>query len=111
MPSSAIIRVQQPALVNQNNHSNSNSEKHTISMFRLFLRAFDYIYLINTKIFFYFLLMLKRLLRFLFGVWTYIFVTLRGSKKKVFNKYKRFFSNLEIHLCFFCISAYSISIS
>ncbi len=83
MPSSAIIRVQQPALVNQNNHSNSNSEKHTISMFRLFLRAFDYIYLINTKIFFYFLLMLKRLLRFLFGVWTYIFVTLRGSKKKV----------------------------
>ena len=51
MPSSsAVIRVQQQQqLVNQNNHLNSNGEKHTISMFRLFLRAFDYIYLITTK--------------------------------------------------------------
>jgi hypothetical protein len=87
MPSSAVIRVQQQqqqqTLVNQNNHLNSSSEKHTISMFRLFLRVFDYLYLISTKIFSYFLLMLKRLLRFLFGVWTFIFVTLRVSKKKV----------------------------
>lgn len=86
MPSSAVIRVQQQqqqqALINQNNHS--NSEKHTISMCRLFLRAFDYMYLISTKIFAYFLLMLKRLLRFLFGLWTFVFVTLRVSKKKVF---------------------------
>jgi len=88
MPSSAVIRVQQQqqqTLVNQNNHLNSNSEKHTISMFRLLLRAFDYIYFISTKIFSYFLLMLKRLLRFLFGVWTFIFVTLRVSKKKVID--------------------------
>jgi hypothetical protein len=94
MPSSAVIRVQQQqqTLVNQNNHLNSNSENHTISMFRLFLRAFDYIYLINTKIFFYFLLMLKRLLRFIFGVWTFLFVSLRGSKKKVLCK-KNFFFN------------------
>ncbi|CAF0888915.1 unnamed protein product [Rotaria sordida] len=84
MPSSAVIRVQQQqGLVTQNNHPNLNSEKNTISMFRLFLRAFDYIYFINTKIFFYFLLMFKRLLRFFFGVWTFIFVTLRGSKKKL----------------------------
>lgn len=88
MPSSAVIRVQQQqqqqqALINQNNHS--NSEKHTISMCRLFLRAFDYMYLISTKIFAYFLLMLKRLLRFLFGLWTFVFVTLRVSKKKVFS--------------------------
>jgi hypothetical protein len=94
MPSSsAMIRVQQQQqqqqlLVNQNNHLNSNSEKHTISMFRLFLRAFDYIYLISTKIFSYSLLTLKRLLRFLFGVWTFVFVTLRVSKKKVFDKKK-----------------------
>src|SRR5437016_4451612 len=93
MPSSAIIRVQQQqqTLINQNNHLNSNSEKHTISMFRLFLRAFDYIYLISTKIFSYLLLMLKRLLRFLFGVWTFIFVTLRVSKKKVLDKKTKFF--------------------
>ncbi|CAF0835340.1 unnamed protein product [Adineta ricciae] len=83
MPSSAVTRVQQQALVNQNHPLNSNSERHTISMFRLFLRAFDYIYIINTKIFFYFLLLLKRLLRFLFGVWTFTFVSLRGSKKKL----------------------------
>jgi len=88
MPSSAVIRVQQQqqqqqSLVNQNNHLNSNSENHTISMFRLFLRAFDYIYLISTKILSYFLFMFKRLLRFLFGVWTFIFVTLRVSKKKL----------------------------
>jgi hypothetical protein len=92
MPSSAVIRVQQQqqqqSVVNQNNHLNSNSENHTISMFRLFLRAFDYIYLISTKLFSYFLLMFKRLLRFLFGVWTFIFVTLRGSKKKVLDKKK-----------------------
>ncbi len=94
MSSSAIIRVQQQqqqqTLVNQNNHLSSHSEKHTISMFRLFLRGFDYIYLISTKIFSYFLLMFKRLLRFLFGVWTFIFVTLRVSKKKVINKKKAF---------------------
>jgi hypothetical protein len=87
MPSSsAMIRVQQQQtqpLVNQNNHLNSSGEKHTISMFRLFLRAFDYIYLITIKIFSYSLLTLKRLLRFLFGVWTFVFVTLRVSKKKV----------------------------
>ncbi|CAM2719961.1 unnamed protein product [Rotaria socialis] len=84
MASSSVIRVQQQqGLINHNNHSNSTSEKHTISMFRVFLRAFDYIYLLNTKIFFYFLLMLKRFLRFFFGVWTFIFVTLRGSKKKL----------------------------
>ena len=88
MPSSAVIRVQQQqqqqqTLINNNNHSNSSSDKHTISMVRLFLRAFDYMYLISTKIFAYFLVMLKRLLRFLFGLWTFVFVTLRVSKKKV----------------------------
>jgi len=91
MSSSAVIRVQQQqTLLNQNNHLNSHSEKHTISMFRLFLRAFDYIYLISTKIFSYFLLMFKRLLRFLFGVWTFLFVTLRVSKKKVIDEKKSF---------------------
>lgn len=89
MPSSAVIRVQQQQqglIVNPNSHRNLNSEQHTISMFRLFLRGFDYIYLLSAKIFFYFLLMFKRLLRFFIGVWTFIFVTLRGSKKKVLNK-------------------------
>ena len=52
-------------------------------MFRLFLRAFDYIYLINTKLVLYILFMLKRVLRFIFGLWTFLFVSLRGSKKKV----------------------------
>lgn len=95
MPSSAVIRVQQQqqqqqTLINNNNHhySNSSSDKHTISMVRLFLRAFDYMYLISTKIFVYFLLMLKRLLRFLFGLWTFVFVTLRVSKKKVYIQRK-----------------------
>lgn len=85
MPSSAAIRVQQQqqSSVNQNHHSNQAGEKHTISMFRLGLRAFDYVYLLNTKIFIYVLLMLKRLLRFIFGIWTFLFVSLRGSKKKV----------------------------
>jgi hypothetical protein len=103
MPSSsAMIRVQQqqqqqqqPLLVNQNNHLNSNSERHTISMFRLFLRAFDYIYLISTKVFSYLLLTFKRLLKFLFGVWTFVFVTLRVSKKKVFDKKKQSFLLIE----------------
>lgn len=95
MPSSAVIRVrqqqQQQTVINQNIHLNSNSEKHTISMFRLFLRLFDYLYLISTKIFSYFLLMFRRLLRFLFGVWTFIFVTARVSKKKVIDKKKHCF--------------------
>ena len=88
MQSSAVIRVQQQqqGFINRNNHSNSNSEQHTISMFRLFLRVFDYIYLIIKKTFFYFLLILKRLVRFLCGVWTFIFITLHGSQKKVFDK-------------------------
>lgn len=84
MPSSAVIRTQQqqqhPTLLNQTNHQ---SEKHTISMFRLLLRAFDYVYFVNTKIFLYSLFMLKRLLRFIIGLWTFIFLSLRGSKKKV----------------------------
>jgi hypothetical protein len=85
MPSSAVIRAQQQqqTSVNPNHHSNQVGEKHTISMFRLCLRAFDYVYLLNTKIFIYALLMLKRLLRFIFGIWTFLFVSLRGSKKKV----------------------------
>ena len=91
MPTSAVIRTQQqqqqqqqPANSNSANSSmNHHSEKHTISIFRLLLRAFDYIYLINTKIFLYFLLMLRRLLRFIIGLWTFLFLSLRGSKKKV----------------------------
>jgi hypothetical protein len=85
MPSSAIIRVQQPSVIKQNNHSNNNnnSPKHTISMFRLFLYIFNYIYLLNTKIFSYVLSIFKRVSRFLLDVWTFVFVTLRGSKKKV----------------------------
>jgi hypothetical protein len=87
MPSSAVIRVQQQqqqqTLVNQNNHLNSSSEKHTISMFRLFFHMFNYIYLLNTRLCIYFLLLIKRLLRFLSGFWSFIFFTLRGSRKKV----------------------------
>jgi hypothetical protein len=82
MPSSALIRVQQPSLFNQKNYSN-NSEKHSISMPRLFLYMFDYIYVLNTRIILYFLLLFKRLLRFLYSFWTFVFVSLRGSKKTV----------------------------
>lgn len=94
MPSSAIIRVQQQqqkqtAIINQTNHSNFNSEKHTISMFRLILRAFDYLYLFVIKICSYFLLLLKRLLKILVGTWTFLFVTARVSKKKVKHKKKK----------------------
>ena len=85
MPSSAVIRVQQqqPPSAGNPTTSTHQSDKQTISMFRLFLRAFDYIYLINTKLVLYILFMFKRVLRFIFGLWTFLFVSLRGSKKKV----------------------------
>jgi hypothetical protein len=83
MPSSTLIRVQKPSLVNKNNYSNNNNERHTISMLSLFFHMFDYIYLFNTKLFFNFLLLVQRLLRFLIDLWIFAFVTLRGSRKKV----------------------------
>ncbi|CAF0778024.1 unnamed protein product [Rotaria sordida] len=87
MSSSTLIRVQQLSLFNQNYCSNNNNnnkngnEKHTISVFRLFLHIFDYIYLFHINIFLYFLLLIKRILIFFFGFWTFIFVSLRGSRK------------------------------
>jgi len=83
MPSSTIIRVQKPPLINKNNYSNNNNERHTISMLSLVFHMFDYIYLFNTKLFFNFLLLVQRLLRFLIDLWIFAFVTLCGSRKKV----------------------------
>jgi len=85
MSSSGLIRIQQSSLINQNNYLNNN-EKHTISIFRLVFYMFNYIYLFNIKLCIYFLLFIKRLLRFLFAFWNFIFVTLRGSRKKVTKK-------------------------
>lgn len=82
MSSTSLIRIQQSSLINQNNSVNNN-EKHTINMFNLFFHIFNYIYLLNTRLFFYFLLLIKRLSRFIFGFWTFLFVTLRGSRKRV----------------------------
>lgn len=65
-------------------------------MFRLFLRAFDYIYLINTKLVLYILFMFKRVLRFIFGLWTFLFVSLRGSKKKVRNNTTRHIQSIPL---------------
>lgn len=99
MPSSAVIRLQQQqqTSVNQNHQSNQVGEKHTISMFRLCLRAFDYVYLLNTKIFIYVLLLLKRLLRFVLGIWTFLFVSLRGSKKKLIQFQSVKYYNCPLH--------------
>ncbi|CAF2607303.1 unnamed protein product [Rotaria sp. Silwood2] len=84
MSSSTLIRVQQSSLFNENNYSNNNgNEKRTISMFRLILHLLDYIYLFHINIFLYFLLLIKRILIFFFGFGTFIFVSLRGSKKKL----------------------------
>jgi len=85
MPSSTLIRVQKPSLINKNNYSNNNNnnERHTISMLSLFFHMFDYIYLFNAKLFFNFLLLVQRLLRFLIDLWIFAFVTLCGSRKKV----------------------------
>jgi hypothetical protein len=80
MSSSSLIRVQQSSFIDRNNSFN---KKSTISMFRLIFHLFNYIYLLNTRICVYFLLLIKRLLRFLFGFWSFIFVTLHGSKEKV----------------------------
>ena len=92
MPSSALIREQKSSLLKQKNYSD-NSEKHTISMLRLFVDIFNYICALNTNIILYFLLLGKRLLRFLFSFWTCLFVSLRGSKKKV--KIRKFFIFLK----------------
>lgn len=85
MSTSSLIRIQQSSLINQNNSVNNN-EKHTISMFSLFFHIFNYIYLLITRLCLYFILLIKRLLRILFSFWTFIFVSLRGSKKKVKKK-------------------------
>lgn len=84
MPSSTVIRLQRSSLVNQNQYANKDdNKKHTISMFRLFLHLLDYIYLFNINVFLYILLLVKRTLRFFSGFFAFIFVTLRGSKRKV----------------------------
>ena len=81
MPSSTLIRMQQPSLFNQKNYSN-NGEKHTTNMLRLFY-IFVYIYMFIKRILLYFLVLIKRLSRFLYDFWTFIFVSLRGTRKKV----------------------------
>jgi len=96
MSSSGLIRIQQPSSINQNNYLN-NSEKHTISIFRLFFHMFNYIYLLNTKLCLYFLLLIKQLLRILFGFWTFIFFTLVRSRKKV-KKFKIILNNYLVFL-------------
>ena len=82
MSSTGLIRIHQISLINPNNYFNSN-EKHTINLFRLFLHIFNYIYLINTRLCFYFLSFIKRLLKYLLTFSSFIFVSLRGSRKKV----------------------------
>jgi hypothetical protein len=81
MPLSTLIRMQQPSLFNQKNYSN-NGEKHTTIMLRL-IDIFDYIYVFIKRILIYFFLLIKRLSRFLYDFWTFSFVSVRGSRKKV----------------------------
>ena len=99
MPSSPVIRGQQrppsPLL------AHNNSEIHTISMFRLSLRLINYLYLFNAKLVAYFLFHFKRLIRFVFSLWSYAFIAIRGSKDKVESFVA---STLFRRLLLFCLS-------
>ena len=52
---------------------------------------FNYVYLLNTRICLYLILLIKRLLRFFFGLWAFVSVTLRGSRKKVRDLFNSFY--------------------
>lgn len=84
MPSSALIRVPQSSLVNQNNFStNTDSGKRTKNMLDFLVHMFKFINLLNTKLYYYLSLFVKQILKFVFGFWTFAFVAFHGSKRKV----------------------------
>lgn len=79
------MRTEFSALIYPKDHlaNLDTREEQTISMIGLFLRIFDYIYLLNIQLFFYCLLNMKRFLKYLIDLLTVIFVTLRTSRQKV----------------------------
>ncbi len=77
----SLIRIQQPSLINQKNYFNNN-DKQT----RRIVRMVNFIYLFSTKFCLCLIVLIKRLLRFIWNCWSFLFLTLSGSRKKVRRK-------------------------
>ena len=85
MSSSALTRIQHSSITNYSSYDDNNNDhgKHTISICRLLFYLLDYIYLLNAKLFLYFITFSKQILRFIIRFCAFIFVTIHESKKKV----------------------------
>lgn len=84
MPPIPANRTPQSSSVNTNITLNDNNgEKHTTSVVRLVLHIFKCVYLFLLRMLAKLLVVVKRVVKFLVHFLTFIFVALRGSRKKV----------------------------
>ncbi|CAF1683525.1 unnamed protein product [Adineta ricciae] len=95
MPPIPASRIQQSSSANTNITLNGNNrERHTTSIFRLVLHIFKCVYLFLLRMLARLVVVIKRIVKFLIHCLTFIFVALRGSRKKLIQ-----FQSVKYYKC------------